>query len=151
MNLRLTLVSFSPLLLVSNLYPDPVQAASFNARCLLQINGTTYMDGSCRFSSDADIDSFTDLRLLVTCPNGIDASKTSCYGYEQKVARAGVFGYLFRKREVASLCWNEGKMRKASPCFEGLRRSGACWSNPNAINRDRPSTLSAVKFCAWAI
>jgi hypothetical protein len=146
-----SVLSFTTLLiLASNLAPTAVHASSLNAKCLLEIDGTTYMDDRCNFTGDTDSDSFSDLRLLVICPNGVDASRTSCTGSEQKVARPGVFGYLFRQKGVAFLCWNMGTMLKASPCFEGLRRSGACWSNPRAKNRSGPSQVSKVKFCAWA-
>jgi hypothetical protein len=150
MNLRHSIAFIAPLLLVSNLSPKPVQARSLNSTCLLEIDGTTYMDDRCHFSSDTDSDFFSDLRLRLTCPDGLDTSKTSCYGYQEKVTKPGVFGYLFRQKGVASLCWNEGTMRKASPCFEGLRRSGACWSNSIARNPYNPSQVSVVKFCAWA-
>jgi hypothetical protein len=143
--------SFTTLIiLASNLAPTAVQASTLNAKCLLEIDGTIHMDDRCNFTGDRDSDSFSDLRLLVVCPNGVDVAKTSCAGSEQKVARPGVFGYLFRENGVASLCWNMGNMRKASPCFEGLQRSGACWSNPRAKNRSGPSQVSKVKFCAWA-
>jgi hypothetical protein len=138
------------LIFVVSLSPKVVQANTLNAKCLLEIDGTTYMDDRCNFTSDADSDSFSDLRLLVVCPNGVDAAKTSCAGSEQTVARPGVFGYLFREKDIASFCWNMGTLRKASPCFEGLRRSGACWSNPRARNRSGPAKVSKVKFCAWA-
>jgi hypothetical protein len=147
--LRIVAASAS-LIFIGSLSPEPVYASSLNATCSLEIDGTIYMNGRCYFSSDADSDYFSDLRLRVTCPNGVDASKASCTGAEQKVAEPGVFGYLFRDQGVASFCWNEGTMRKASPCFEKLRRSGACWSNPRAKSRYASSQVSNVKFCAWA-
>jgi hypothetical protein len=150
MNIRHTFSFIAPLILVSSLSPTTVHASTLNAKCLLEIDGTTYLDDRCNFTSDTDSDSFSDLRLLVVCPNGVDASKTSCAGSEQTVARPGVFGYLFREKGVASFCWNMGTLRKASPCFEGLRRSGACWINPRAKNRSGPAQVSKVKFCAWA-
>jgi hypothetical protein len=150
MNLPPKIAFIAPFLLISSLYPDPVQARSLNATCSLEIDGTTYMDDRCHFSSDTDSDFFSDLRLRVTCPNGLDTEKTSCAGAAQKVKNPGVFGYIFREKGVGSLCWNMGTMLKASPCFEGLRRKGACWSNPRAKSRYDASKVSAVKFCAWA-
>ena len=148
--LRYTLSSITPLLFLSSLSVAPVYSKELNAECLLKIDGKTYMDDRCQFRSDADSDYFSDLRLSLVCPNGLDTSKTSCTGAAQKVKQPGMFGYLFRKEGVATLCWNMGKLRKASPCFEGLRRSEACWSNPSARNRYDASQVNSVKFCAWA-
>jgi hypothetical protein len=150
MTFRYIIAASASLILVGSLSSEPVYAKSLNATCSLEIDGTTYMNDRCHFNSDTDSDYFSDLRLRVTCPNGVDASKTSCTGADQKVTEPGVFGYLFRDRGVASFCWNEGTMRKASPCFEGLRRSRACWSNPRAKSRYGSAPVSNVKFCAWA-
>lgn len=140
-----------PILLFIILRPLAAKATTLNAKCLLAINGKTYMNGPCKFTSDEDTDFFTDDRLLITCPNGQDASRSSCYGYQEKVSRKGVFGYLYRlPTGSASLCWNDGTMRKASPCFEGLSRKGACWINPSARSRHDPAILYSVKSCAWA-
>ncbi len=150
MKIRHTFSFIVSVVFVGSFAPTVVQANTLNAKCLLEIDGTTYMDDRCNFTSDTDSDYFSDLRLLVICPNGVDVSKTSCSGSEQKVARPGVFGYLFREKGIASFCWNTGTLRKASPCFEGLRRSGACWTNPKAKSRSGPAKVSSVKFCAWA-
>ena len=151
MNIRLTIASVSALFIMSSLSPALAESNQLNARCLLQINGKTYMDDRCQFKSDADSDYFSDLRILITCPNGVDASKSSCSGAEERVTKPGVFGFLFRDKNVASLCWNGGKFRKATPCFQGLRRSGACWANPRTQDAYQPGKTSAVKFCAWAL
>jgi len=125
------------------------QTRTLNAKCTLKIDGTVHLDDRCHFSSTADSDSFDDLRLLIVCPNGRDAAQTDCAGYEQRVARQGVFGYLFRESGVGRLCWNEGSMRKAQSCFEGLRRTGACWSNPRAMASGDASRSRSVELCAW--
>jgi len=125
------------------------QTRTLNAKCTLKIDGTVHLDDRCHFSSTADSDSFDDLRLLIVCPNGRDAAQTDCAGYEQRVARQGVFGYLFRESGVGRLCWNEGSMRKAQSCFEGLRRTGACWSNPRAVASGDASRSRSVELCAW--
>ena len=125
------------------------QPRTLNAKCTLKIDGVVQIDDRCHFSSTADSDSFDDLRLLVVCPNGRDAAVADCAGYEQRVARQGVFGYLFRDSGVARLCWNEGSMRKAQSCFEGLRRTGACWSNPRATVSGDASRSRSVELCAW--
>ena len=149
MNIKLTHVFIVSLLLSSSI--PPVLAGELNAKCLLQIDGKTYMNDRCQFKSNSDSDYFSDLRIQITCPNGMDASKSSCSGAEEKVTKPGVFGYLFRKDGVASLCWNARTMRKATPCFQGLRRSGACWSNPRAKTTYNPEKSIAVKFCAWSL
>ena len=145
------LTAFLPSLLLITLGAQAGKATTVNARCLLVIDGRTHMNGPCKFTNVDDSDFFTDGRLLITCPDGQDASKSSCYGYQQKVSRKGVFGYLYRQPTgSASLCWNEGTGRKADPCFEGLRRNGACWINSSARSRVEPTMVSSVRFCAWA-
>ena len=122
---------------------------TLNARCSLKIDGATVMNSPCHFSSDARGDSFDDLRLLIVCPNGRSAETTNCYGYEQRTARNGVFGYLSRAGGVAQLCWNGGTYRKAQECYEGLRRTGACWSNPLAPASGNPRQSRNIELCAW--
>ncbi|BAU12274.1 hypothetical protein LEP3755_28030 [Leptolyngbya sp. NIES-3755] len=124
MKLRLIPAIVAPLLLVT-IIPTPVRAETLNARCLLQINGTTYVDSLCNFTDYSDYDSFS-------------------------AGDAQVFGYLYRNEGVGSLCWNKGRYNKAEACFEGLTRSGACWSNPNAPERTDPF-VDDVKLCAWAL
>lgn len=124
-------------------------ARQLNARCSLKIDGTTYMNSPCHFISDAGSDSFDDLKLLVVCPNGQSADSTTCYGYEQRVTRNGVFGVLFREGGIARLCWNGGNSRKAHDCYEGLRRNGACWTNTRAPTSGNPSQTRNVELCAW--
>ena len=74
-SLRRTFTYIASLIFIGSLSPTPVQALAVNAKCLLQIDGTTYMDGSCHFSNEPDSDFFLDPRLQITCPNGMDASK----------------------------------------------------------------------------
>jgi hypothetical protein len=135
------------LLSAACIIPGPAISKPFNAKCLLLIDGTTRMNSKCSFVSDSDSDFFSDEKLLVVCPDGRSVEHSSCYGYEQRVAAQGVFGYLFRRGSSGDLCWNEGTMRKASPCFDGLRRSGACWESASAKNRHLAS-WHQVKFCA---
>ena len=130
--------------------PGTAQSKPLNAKCLLVIDGVTRMSSKCSFTSDSDSDSFSDERLLIVCPNGKSVQYASCYGYEQRVARNGVFGYLFRAGNSGRLCWNNGNMRKASPCFAGLKRSGACWESASA-EHVHAKTRHRVKFCAWAV
>lgn len=148
MKLRLIPAIVAPLLLVT-IIPTPVRAETLNARCLLQVNGSTYLDDLCNFTSDTDSDSFTDAKIQITCPDGVDASQESCYGYQQRVTRPGAFGVLFRESGVGRLCWNQKTSTHAQSCFDGLRRAGACWSNPNASTAS--GEIDDVKFCAWAL
>lgn len=132
--------------------PAPARAQSLNAKCLLQIDGVTHLDDRCYFEIGSDSDYFSDLRIVVSCPDGRSADVAPCAGAEQRVTRPGIFGYLLRTPEgVASLCWNDSVLRRADPCFEGLTRDGACWANPRAAYRYNPSEVSNVKFCAWAL
>lgn len=147
-NLTVIYLTFLPILF----FISPVQARSINAKCLLQIDGVTYMDNRCYFKIDKNgTDFFDDLRLVISCPDGRSAEISSCSGAEQRVTRPGVFGFLFRRGEIASLCWNEGRRKKATPCFEGLTRKGACWVNSRAKHSDTPNVVSNVKFCAWSL
>jgi hypothetical protein len=123
----------------------------FNARCTLKIDGITHMNGQCHFSSNKDSDNFDDLKLLVVCPNGRSVETFNCYGYEQRVARKGVFGVLFRENGAARFCWNDGNYRKAHDCYEGLRRTGACWANSRAIATVDPRQARNIEFCAWRL
>lgn len=152
MNIRLPIASVSALFLMSSLSPALAESNQVNARCLLRINGKTYMDDRCQFKRGKDSDYFSDLRIQITCPNGRDASESYCSGVEERVTKPGVFGLLVREKDVASLCWNVGKFRTATPCFQGLRRSGACWANPRAKDTyNTPPETHSVKFCAWAL
>lgn len=130
--------------------PTKAMSKPLNAKCLLVIDGRTEMNSKCYFESESDRDFFSDEKLLVVCPDGRSVEYSSCYGYQQRVASNGVFGYLFRSGNTGRLCWNEGTMRKASPCFDGLKRSGACWQSSSAKNLHMDRWYQ-VKFCAWAL
>ena len=124
---------------------------ALNAKCSLKIDGATYMNSQCHFSSTADTDSFDDLKLVIVCPNGRNVASTNCYGYEQRVTRNGVFGYLFREEGVARFCWNGGSQRKAQDCYEGLRRTGACWASTRAPATSDPKQHRNIELCAWRL
>ena len=152
MNVRGILAAIGPALLLSPFFAASLHARPLNAKCLLLIDGATYMDDRCYFEIGADSDFFSDLRLVVSCPDGRSADVSPCAGAEQQVTRPGVSGYLLRAPEgVAALCWNEGSLRRATPCFEGLTRDGACWANARAPHRYNPTQISNIKFCAWAL
>lgn len=135
------------------LVPDAAQSQSrpLNARCTLQIDGTVHLDDRCHFRSHRDHDEFDDLRIQITCPDGRSAENSDCIGAEQRVVRRGVFGSLFREGGAARLCWNTATARKAHECFEGLRRTGACWENPRASSGSAGVGASSVRFCAWRL
>ena len=144
------LFAIVPLLLISSLPVAPAHSQELNAKCVLKIDGKTVMNDRCQFQGDADRDRFSDLRIVIVCPNGVDATKADCAGAEERVKRPGIFGVLFRQEGVASLCWNRGRFRRAEQCFEGLQRSGACWINPTAKSYYGDQKVSNIKFCAWA-
>ncbi len=143
----------TPALLSCPFFALPARSQPLNAKCLLQIDDTTYLDDRCHFDIGRDADFFSDLRIQLVCPDGRNANiSPSCAGAEQQVSQPGVFGYLVRQSPgAASLCWNEGDLRRAIPCFEGLTRDGACWGNPRAAVRYNPPQTRNVKFCAWAL
>ena len=139
------------ILSVSAFAPISSSAADKNAKCSLTIDGSTRFNSHCTFKASKDgSDYFDDGNLVITCPNGKRVEVASCYGYEQRIARKGTFGYLFRDGTTASVCWNEGSYRKADACYDGLRREGACWKSASAKNRHIES-WHAVKFCAYAL
>lgn len=156
MNVQTWLCALSPFLL----NPIVIATQSFpsqdplllNAKCLLQIDGETHLDDRCYFKHGEKTDSFNDLRMVINCPDGRSIEISRCIGAEQQVIRPGVFGFLFRSSEgTASLCWNAAVLRKATPCFEDLKRTGACWGNSQAPLRYDTTQSSSIKFCAWAL
>jgi hypothetical protein len=128
----------------------PSGAADKNATCSLTIDGRARFSSQCTFKASKDIDYFSDGNLVITCPDGKRVEIASCYGYEQRIARKGTFGFLYRDGTTASVCWNEGSNTKAGTCYVGLRREGACWKSANAKNRHIDSWHS-VNFCAYAL
>ena len=152
MNLRRILTAVCPALLLIPFFVTPLQAQSLNAKCLLQIDRVTHIDGPCYFKIGKDSDYFSDLRIVISCPDGRSTDISTCAGADQRVTQPGIFGYLLRTHEgVASLCWNDSVLRRATPCFEGLTRKGACWVNARANHRYSPTQVSDIKFCAWAL
>ena len=108
------------------------------AKCLLIVDGVTYINGYCEFEFGGGDGSFSfdDKKLRTNCrgydPNG------PCVGYNTKVTRKGTFGTL----EIISpgrgkIYWNYGSSRKAHALIKDVYRDGACWSN------------SRAKLCAW--
>jgi hypothetical protein len=129
------------------------EAATLNARCLLSINGTTWMNGKCSFEKvSAETDIASDEKMLIVCPDGLPVDKSDCYGYQQRIVRPGVFTYLYHSgNRKGTLCWNGNKSRKADDCFSGLIRNGACWSSSQARLMSRPVSPYSVRFCARAL
>lgn len=155
--LRITLTAL--ITLAANA-PLTAEASAINASCSLMIDGNTRFSNKCNFqASRSGIDYFSDNKLLVICPNGKSAETSSCYGYQQKVSRKGIFGYLYRdgasnmpqgNGDSAHICWNDGWLRKAESCFDGLSREGACWKSNSAKAR-HGETRHNVRFCAYAL
>ena len=123
-----------------------VRQKDLNAKCLLSINGKTYLDGPCKYEYSSHLqgyDYFQDNRVAIACQvNG----NGPCY-----VTTPGVFGYLTTSSKGdAELCWNEMGSAHAQTCLLGLSRSGACWINPAAKGRYSSQLKAAIRFCAWA-
>jgi hypothetical protein len=93
-----TFFAIAPLLLITTLPVAPAYSQELNAKCLLKIDGKTVMDDRCQFQGDADRDRFSDLRIVIVCPNGVDATKASCAGAEQRVKRPGVLDISSEKK-----------------------------------------------------
>lgn len=128
--------------------PQQGHTKPLNAKCLLVIDGITKLDDRCSFTSNNDSESFSDERLLLVCPDGQSVTTSECYGYQQRVARKGIYGALLRTGLTARLCWNTGSLRNAQSCFAGLERQGNCWQSRSAKSTGR-GTMHQVKFCAW--
>lgn len=153
-------VTLTTLIALAANVPFTAQSSTINANCSLTIDGNTRFSDKCHFQASRDgIDTFNDMKLLVVCPNGKSTTMTRCEGAQQKVARKGVFGYLYRDGSgqngasnglSANICWNEGYMRKAESCFDGLTRDGACWKSNYAKAR-HGETWHKVRFCAYAL
>lgn len=144
------LKTLSLAILISTAIPLSSSAGGKNAKCSLVIDGRLALNSNCTFMASRDGgDYFSDEKMVITCPNGKRAEVSSCYGYEQKVSKRGIFGYLFRDGASANICWNEGSYRKADACYEGLRRESACWASGNAKSR-HAETRHSVRFCAYA-
>ncbi|MFM2163510.1 MAG: hypothetical protein RLZZ383_3022 [Pseudomonadota bacterium] len=126
---------------------------ALNAKCKLTIDGVIHLDGRCHFASHRGFDEFDDLRMRIVCPGGQPPEVAMCAGAEEIVVQKGVFGSLQRDGATAALCWNGGQFRKAGPCYQGLTRTGACWSSPRAVETwtpGEPGPLHHVELCAWA-
>ena len=130
------------------LHTAPSDASALNAKCLLVMDGVTRLDDRCSFTSNGETDSFSDERLLVVCPDGRPVQTSDCFGYQMRVARNGVYGFLQREGSAARLCWNTGNMRNAQACFDGLIQKGDCWQSIASRSLGR-GTMHKLKFCAW--
>jgi hypothetical protein len=132
---------------------NSTEAATLNARCLLSINGTIWMNGKCSFKKvSGETDIASDEKMLIICPDRLPVEKSDCYGYQQRIVRPGVFTYLYHSGDLKGiLCWNGNKSRKADECFSGLIRNGACWSSDQARLMSRPEPPYSIRFCAWAL
>ena len=140
--------------------PSSSHASNINAQCSLVIDGGIRLRTRCHFQASKDgVDYFSDKKLIVVCPNGKSTTTSSCPGYLQKVTKMGAFGYLYRdgtsnmpqgNGNSANICWNDGWMRKAESCFDGLSREGACWKSHSAKAR-HGGTRHNIRFCAYAL
>lgn len=84
---------------------NAVASQLFTGKCLLEINGTKYIDGQCEISMNKD-GSF-------------------------QIIKAGYFASVnIEEKNIASGYWNEEKgARHAHSPLGDLTRKGACWQN----------------------
>lgn len=133
--------------------PALADGRTHNATCKLTIDGVVHLDARCHFASHPGYDEFDDLRMRIICPGGQPPAVAMCSGAEEVVVQKGVFGSIQRDGATAGLCWNQGQFRKAQTCFQGLTRTGACWSSPRAVEAwqpGEPGPIHSVSLCAWA-
>jgi hypothetical protein len=118
----------------------PMPASAKAAKCLLVVDGKTYINGYCDFQFEGGNGSFSfdDKKLRLGCYS-FDLGPGQCSGALTKVTQRGTFGGLsIQKPGVGKFWWNAGELRKGSVVMsEPLYRDGACWSNRR------------VKLCAW--
>jgi len=133
--------TLSAIVVVSSFFQlNSVPAYGKIAKCLLVVNGKTYINGSCEFEFTGDSGSFRidDKKQRLGCYE-YDLGPGRCSGAATKVVRNGTFGGLdVIQPGVGKFWWNEGTMRKGEARIPGiLRRNGACWES------------TSVKVCAW--
>lgn len=123
---------------VATILDNPASAKS--AKCLLIVDGKTYINGYCDFQFGGRNGSFSfdDKKLRLEC-SFFDLGPGQCSGAATRVVRKGTFGGLRIERPgVGQMYWNAGASRKGSDVIqEPLYRNGACWEN------------ARVKLCAW--
>ena len=109
------------------------------AKCLLVVEGKTYINGNCSFEfigGDGSF-SFDDNKMASKC-SYYDLGPGKCTMASRRVTRKGTFGQLQIKRPgVGTIYWNGGNALHAQGSIEPVYRDGACWSNQKA------------KLCAW--
>ena len=132
--------SFAALFLsVSLIQFIPQSVSAKAAKCLLVVDGSTYIDGYCDFQFEGGDGSFrfSDNKLTLGCYS-FDLGPGQCSGANTKVITKGTFGGLgIESPGVGRFYWNMGKLRKGADVISPLYRDGACWSNPR------------VRLCAW--
>ena len=115
-------------------------AIAKSAKCLLVVDGKTYINGYCKFEFEGGDGSFSfsDEKLRLGCYE-YDLGPGRCSGAATKVLQSGTFGGLSIQRPgVGKFWWNSGVLRKGESVMEEpLYRSGSCWQS------------SRVKLCAW--
>lgn len=90
----------------------PLMAKS--AKCLLVVDGKTYINGACKFRFEGGDGSFTfdDERIRLGC-FAYDLGSGECSGAATEVIRNGVFGGLsIQGSGVGRFWWNEGTPSK---------------------------------------
>ena len=112
---------------------DPSSAFKGNGRCVLVVDGKTYIDGRCEIDLQANGDfHFDDGRLKTECA-AFDLGPGECTMANTLVVRNGTFGQLaISAPDVGTMFWNEGRYLHGQAPIHNLHRRGACWRNDRA-------------------
>ncbi|MCW2307775.1 hypothetical protein [Rhodobium gokarnense] len=134
-NLRFGIISAAAGLALVAAFAADSEAAEFNGtgRCVLVVDGTTYIDGSCNIDLQANGDfDFDDGRLQTECAE-FDLGPGECSMANTKLVRNGTFGSLsITGPDVGDIFWNEGRYLHGQARIGGVQRRGACWRNDRA-------------------
>ncbi|MBB4303315.1 hypothetical protein GGD81_002358 [Rhodobium orientis] len=108
-------------------------ALNGNGRCVLVVDGATYIDGSCIIDLQANGDfDFDDGRLKTECAE-FDLGPDECSMANTRVMRNGTFGSLsITGPDAGIMFWNEGRYLHGQARIGNLHRRGACWQNDRA-------------------
>ena len=109
------------------------------AKCYLSVNGTIYINGSCRFKFENGDGSFSfdDMKMRTKCLS-YDLGSRECSMASTGIIQKGTFGQLvITSPGRAKIYWNEGVALHGQSEISPVTKNGACWQN------------SKAKLCAW--
>lgn len=149
------------------LIPKPLPVNAKPARCLLQFDGVTYINGDCEYANDKD-GSF-DIRTgpLVACDTDHTKQQNMHQDYNSacaegglRVIKKGYFGGVDIKspgKAIFSWGGESGFRRRYEPrAWFYLYKNGACWENPKAKKdysedlTEKPAVYKSIKVCVWS-